>query len=750
MSFASPSTTDSQDINITSSSDTGILSSFIYGITSYNITVPLWLQITVIIIIMILLFTGGYFAYDLFDVNYTRNGFMWFIFIAFLNLTTILAVLIYYNSNNSPTTYTGTQGRKGKKGQLGKVGTSVTCDYCKNNIYLQRIKNTNPIATLSTYTAEFQTINDNIAYFNKLIEQGNINYDSFVNSILLEKYVDPSQADSITRFRSLMTPSSIAIFLIENINANITKSSTRTYGTFKTPGNRLGFTRLGDSVYGGSENFALNSFMVNGDYMHPPSYTLLVSIPTYNETTGNSETYSIWRPNSQSVSVPGFKSQSDKSTSIPMVKTSYEGIGDVCRAGTIMPVLNDTAILNENCLDPVPSTDLTLIFIYVGNLKFNDESPDIDYTRTDSYLIQHNVIQNDIEILSVWRTPLNTFITNCNSQNVLINGTIAYNMVSMLNDSLTEYGAVSSKAKNNIRTILQSVNIPKILAATTLCKHYELELHKDLVYYFNKFMNSHKKELSTILSKFYKSNAKFSQVKNLATLGAYMKMLAELIKSVDGYNAKLIKDANINLKTGTNYDPSKEFHLPPYLLNAYNRTKTQLLTISVKIENTNTFLDLINYLFDNSIETRIATDSDGIAEGGVLLNEIQETVVRICKMVMPPSKQAYTIKDECLGTFALDRDREEVIREFTTAIGEYNKLTDEFSSDAKYDSVMPNVMQTEEQMFIRIGQLCGYIDNYMIKINKMQLDEFTTSRIKGLKKLYGDMVIFLNKVNSSV
>ena len=32
---------------------------------------------------------------------------------------------------------------------------------------------------------------------------------------------------------------------------------------------------------------------------------------------------------------------------------------------------------------------------------------------------------------------------------------------------------------------------------------------------------------------------------------------------------------------------------------------------------------------------------------------------------MPPSQPAYTIKDECLGTFALDREREEVIKLFT-------------------------------------------------------------------------------------
>ena len=749
MSFASPSTTASSE-ELISSTDTGVLASFIYGITSYNITIPVWLQITMIIITMILLITGGYFAYDTFDIKYTRSGFMWFIFIAFLNLITILMVLIYYNNKKSPALYTGLSGRAGKKGNMGKTGTSVSCNYCQNNIYLQRVKISDPIARLSTYTSEFKTISDNIKYFNNIISQGNINYDSFVNGIVLGKNVDPSQADSISRFRLLMEPSSIAIYLIKNINANITKSSTRTYGTFKTPGGKIGFTSLGDSVYGGNENFALNSFMVNGDYMHPPSYRLLVSLPTYNETTGDTETYSIWRPNPQSVSVAGFKKKTDSVT--PMVKVAYNGLGDVCRAGTTMPVLNDTAILNENCLDPVPSSDLTLIFIYVGNIQINDGSSKIDYTQTDSYLIQNNVIQNDIEIFSVWRTPLNTFITNCNADNELINGSILYNMVSSMNDSLTEYGGVNATTKVNIINILQSINVPKILAASTICRHYEIELHKELIYYFNKYMHSNKKELSIVLSFLKKTDLQLIQAANERTLGEYMTFIGKMIKVYDDYNAKLIKNANIDLSAsgGTSYDPSKEVSFPPYLLNAYNSANTQLLTISVKIENTNTFLDLINVLFDNSLETRIAIDSDGIAEGGILLNGIQETIVRICKMIMPPTKQAYTIKDECLGTFALDRDREEVIREFTAVIDEYNKLTDEFTSDSKYDTAMKNVNQMELLMLDKVGHLCGYIANYMTKINNMQLDEFTTSRIKGLKQIYGDMVKYLNTVNNSV
>jgi hypothetical protein len=53
-------------------------------------------------------------------------------------------------------------------------------------------------------------------------------------------------------------------------------------------------------------------------------------------------------------------------------------------------------------------------------------------------------------------------------------------------------------------------------------------------------------------------------------------------------------------------------------------------------------------------------------------------------------------------------------------------------------------------MFNKVSQLCGYIPNYADKIKNMQLDEFTTMRIKGMKKLYGDMVIYLQNIVNSV
>ena len=75
---------------------TNIFSDFIDGITSFKITIPLWLQITAIIVVMVTLCISGYFMKDFFDIAYIRGGMSWFIFVAILNLSSLLVIFIYY------------------------------------------------------------------------------------------------------------------------------------------------------------------------------------------------------------------------------------------------------------------------------------------------------------------------------------------------------------------------------------------------------------------------------------------------------------------------------------------------------------------------------------------------------------------------------------------------------------------------------------------------------------------------------
>ena len=149
-------------------------------------------------------------------------------------------------------------------------------------------------------------------------------------------------------------------------------------------------------------------------------------------------------------------------------------------------------------------------------------------------------------------------------------------------------------------------------------------------------------------------------------------------------------------------------------------------------------MDIINLIFDNGLETRIARDADGIAQGGSLLNEIQQTIIMLCKMIMPPAQASYTIKDECLGTFSIDHVREEVIRELTETQNIYEKLIDNYNdgSTTRTAALTKQMTNLEDLKKIKIGEVCSHISDYENKLEQMNLDEFTTSRLKSVAKIY--------------
>lgn len=716
------------------------LSEFVNSVSAFEINIPLWLQIAIIVIVIVVLCVGGYFMRDFFNISYMKSGMSWFIIVAVLNLATILIIFIYYSKKS--TTTVGPQGVKGKKGKMGKKGKSISCAYCKNNIYIQSTRKNDVICKLSIFTTDFKSISDNAEFFQNIIDNGNnIAYDSFVNGIILGKTIETKNTEAVAKFRTLMTPTSIIYQLVQVINDTITKASNTTYGTFRNPNGKVGYMALGDSVYGGLENFNLNSFMVSGDIMYPSTYNKLITFTSYNSDNQDTDTYTIWRPVGQSITDnSGFKNSKETNNYMPL--------GDICRSGTATPKLSDVATIKESCLEPVKSKELILVFLYIGALTFSDETSNLDYTQTDTYLIQ-NKTPNDIQMFSVWRTPLNTFITNCNvnDNNKLENKSFVFNMYNNTYDALNEYGNISTEYKNKASNLLQSLQIPKILVSAIICKHYEIELRKEIVYYFNKYQSQ--------VPEFASINAL------TATFGDLMSAIENTNKEYETYNQDLVKKSSIAIqikkKNGeiknkyTTYDSTKERHLPPKLLMIYSTVNDKLLTISVEIENANNLLDIVNIIFDNGIESRIAIDSDGIAEGGLLLNEIQESIIMISKMLLPPTQTTYIIKDECLGTFPLDKDRESIIKDLTVKMTDFNNFTDDFATDSqKYSSVMQNIRQYETLMDSQIGQLCGHIEEYQSKINDMNLEEFTTSRLKQLVKIYEQMNLYFTDIKSKV
>ena len=712
---------------------------FTNSISAYEIPLPYTVQVTIIVCIIVGLCLAGIFLRESFDLDIVRNGFSWFIFIAVLNLITILVVFLYYNKTAG--TFKGPSGISGKKGTFGKKGTSVSCNYCKNNIYLQRAKYSSKQCNIPAEPKSLKYIFDYEDYFNRILGQGNtIDYSSFINNLILNQRKSSNNQTAINNFQALMNPTNISILLIKAIN-NFTKSSDSVYCSFRTPGGIQKYLPLGDSVYGGIEDdLELNSFMISGNVLFPGSYTKLLSFKGTNNVNGALETYTIWRPNGQTINENGFKNTIDRVT--------YKSMGDICRYGTRQPRNIECPTINEKCLEEVPVKDIELIFIGVNNIEIRNEVSTSNYTQSDSYLIS-NVNLSDIEVFSVWRTPLNTFITNCNtkyneSENRIVNNTVIYNIVNNLSGSLNNYGNVKNTEKNRISTFFETIKIPKLVVALILCYYYQIDLIKDLVYYINLVKNM---KNANGTPKFIEFQVDISRL----NFGDLMNLIANTKKSYDSYNTNLVRNLTNEEKDKAHragkkrikrkeYDESKEKHIPSMLLNVYNDTTNTLLTLPIKIENTNTFLDVINIIFENGIESRIAVDSNGILEGGTFMNSIQEMILLICKMLTPPNIPAYTIKDECLGTFPLDRKREETITEYVDILNKYKKLLETINENENnmydlVDSIAENAI-----LDLKLGKLCGHIKNFKEKILSGNLKEITTTRIKGLMEIFTETI----------
>ena len=516
------------------------------------------------------------------------------------------------------------------------------------------------------------------------------------------------------------------MFLIENINEQITPASEETYGKFTTPVPKVGYVTLGDSVYGGTEDFNLNSFVVSGNIMYPSSFEKLVTFTSYNSNTKDLSKYTIWRPVQQTVNDSNYKGQ--------LEKHEYRALGDICKFGTDNPSVNDYALIKETCLDVVSINDLKLAFIYSGPLDWVSDNEQLDYTQSDTYLVQNKIV-NNLQYFSVWRTPMNTFISNCNFYNDLVNNTVIYNLFNGVVEAYNEYGNISDEYKQWIVDRLTSISIPQLISAMIFCRHFQVEFQKELMYYINKY------QFQVPEFKNRKINSmSFAQLYNLVD---------NVNKEYETFNKELIKKASISLssKKPIQYDPNKEKHLPSLLMQIFNNARDTINGIPIQVENTYTLYDVVNVVFQNGLETRIAIDSDGIAEGGILLNEVQDMLLRVCKIMMPPNKPTYTIKDECLGTFTLDRSREDKIKLLVEQKAIYNKYTDMINNDpSKYENQMISARQYEDIAERKMGELCGHITNYMDKIRKMDLDEFTTNRIEGLIVIYKDINEYLTKI----
>ena len=673
------------------------INTLVDDITSVEWSIPVSIKLFILFGIMIFISVGYYMFKDNEIIAGWGDATTWLYIIIIINLVNITGVLIYNSYKKVPVGRPGIRGKSGKKGNTGKY---LSCSYCKTNLYIDTVRKYDIITRLNIAqnTNTQQMIND-VTYFNNLIKQ--------------------NDAIDISGLVTSLADLSMEVVAISHLTSVVGKGNGTFMGQISRPYGKVGFLPLGDGITGGDEEgLELNYFMINGDIVYPATFTKLVQFPVSTNDEGLTEIVSLYHPEPVALSNNGKP-------------VTYYSLGDISMySSNKLPDLNSVALVSENCLQDISSEQMELIFLYSGIARITNKTktfvlPDEDVNTNMSSASNNSdgmfkLTSNTVEtttMFSVWRTPLNTFITNI--PNSLENKSFAYNALNGRDEFLDENGYVTLDGKKFLTNRLSSIPVSTVMTA---------------VFYLKNFMDRNRDELDYYINKNLDANP---TIKSGYSTGMKLFDLMALIK-----NAKAVIG---------NYQPSSDGSakvpppIPPEVLRTYLKISKEQDFLPFKMLDAKTMLDMVDDLFPSGIETLISVDEEGDVEGGIRMTDAQRVFLNVVKMLFLPNLPIMEIKDECLGTFQRDKNKEDAIRVLENILTEYKRRMDKYKTDPeKACSNWEAVQSYSMQIFQRIGEYVGHIPDYQKKIEKMDLAEFTTSKIVKIKELYDELISYID------
>ena len=411
------------------------INTLVDDITSVEWSIPVSIKLFILFGIIIFLSVGYYIFKDNEIIAGWGDATTWLYIIIIINLVNISGVLIYNSYKKVPVGRPGIRGKSGKKGNTGKY---LSCSYCKTNLYIDTVRKYDVITRLNIAqnTNTQQMIND-ITYFNNLVKQ--------------------NDAIDISGLVTSLADLSMEVVAISHLTSVVGKGNGTFMGQISRPYGKVGFLPLGDGITGGDEEgLELNYFMINGDIVYPATFTKLVQFPVSTNDEGLTEIVSLYHPEPVALSNNGKP-------------VTYYSLGDISMySSNKLPDLSSVALVSENCLQDISSEQMELIFLYSGIARITNKTktfvlPDEDVNTNMSSASNNSdgmfkLTSNTVEtttMFSVWRTPLNTFITNI--PNSLENKSFAYNALNGRDEFLDENGYVTLDGKKYLTNRLSSI-----------------------------------------------------------------------------------------------------------------------------------------------------------------------------------------------------------------------------------------------------------------------------------------------------
>jgi hypothetical protein len=591
-----------------------------------------------------------------------KDDYHWYYILGVLNLVNIFSIVYYYTNHTG--TYVGDVGNKGKIGKKGSRGKMLTCSLCKENLYIYKTNNYDQITILNPALENIVANEINLSEKDILKKLGTTDIDIDPVSMIEALYAEDGLLYTFFMSRFYDIFSNVTKYL----NSYIVGSKNNSYGSYFRPMAKDSYYAMGDTAFNVSKANKMNTFMISGNVRNPASFTKISHffVPIKDST----ENIVLQKFNVYKI----------------VAQTGYVELGDIIQRASMNIDKLPFACVSENCVKILPRSSMECIFVQYSLKNVTDDIKLPDFINFITTPLNQ-------QIMSIWRTPLNTIYFNTGLD--FSNNSIAYNIINGNPEYLNDVGDIDDDKLESIKEKLSLITLTPEIRSTLIVGFYCAKILIEFPEYMFNYIES----------------------------------------SLNKKNIKDVSDLSQN-------------ELISFAIDVTNYSITYLnkmMAIADKdVKNATSAYDIFKTMFGINMRINIAIDNDGVEKGGIPLINIQRMFLQILKVIFPPNRNVYMLKNECIAMYNVDEERLILVDKLETLISKYEFLYKQYLTNPKQQCVGYSLVR--DKMDAVAKDLSKYLDSipdWNTKLMSHDYDSFNSNRIKYIIKVYTDMNSFI-------
>ena len=720
-----------------------------------DIKIPYEINIGIYITLMVLLTLGIFLNKEKLDASFLKKYYL-IIYIGYiLNLLNLVAFTIYYNKKKE--NIVGEIGEQGEKGKRGERGNVKQCSYCDYNLYFIKTKKYKKIITLDLGLEENDELDEEIKGFGFT----DLGFDiKHIDLSFLKDLSNQSRNNyTIKKLKTIFKFSTRMKYLSYNLNKIIKKNDFSRYITFLNPTGSTGYFPIGHSVIDTKLVNKLNAFLLNGDIKFPKKYN-----PEINDNEENGykvkftfeNTDVLDRQTDKKEDALGTKKIMNYSFVDIKPPKGYLALGELLirnqeKLSSLQINTNLIACIKKSCLKEVDRDLLQLMGIKISYDSSNEKVNKILNYRENSldYKIKpidyEDFDHETLNIFSIWRTPINTFITNTVIGNKsLVSKTIGYNIVDGYKKYISKGGFnLNNKGIEYVSNKLKSIEIPRIIRIIYVIINQYEQFFDTITYTLSLIIIEFNKEIEK-LDKIYKRQTdkeKKKIKKKIGDMKSKIELFQKIIENIDN------KDVYSNFDSL--FDKETQLKLNETLPN-FDKIKQKLQIIPTLIDSNTTLYDLLLMVFPDGLNTIILMNNKSGVSGGIKPSKIQLELLKIAKVCFPPNKKIYIPTSDCLSYNIIDIDKSDLSKDLDFVLLEYENLIKKYplynGKTTCSDDIWSKVINKQNELDTNLYKELNHIKNYKTQIETRDTEQFSKSRIEFIIKEYKNIISYIKNI----